>query len=83
MDFASEALANSLRIKVLTIVAVFCKEAVDLVEDFGNSCQYVTRGLDQAARLRGYLKAIQTDQGQSSLARHLINGRTIMTLSSR
>ena len=63
MDFVSDALANGRRIKVLTIVDDFSKEAVDLVADFGISGQYVTRVLDQAARFRGYPKAIRTDQG--------------------
>ena len=63
MDFVSDALANGRRIKVLTIVDDFSKEVVDLVADFGISGQYVTRVLDQAARFRGYPKAIRTDQG--------------------
>ena len=63
MDFVSDALANGRRIKVLTIVDDFSKEAVDLVVDFGISGHYVTRVLDQAARFRGYPKAIRTDQG--------------------
>lgn len=63
MDFVSDALANGRRIKVLTIVDDFSKEAVDLVADFGISGNYVTRVLDQAARFRGYPKAIRTDQG--------------------
>ena len=63
MDFVSDALANGRRIKVLTIVDDFSKEAVDLVADFGISGMYVTRVLDQAARFRGYPRAIRTDQG--------------------
>lgn len=63
MDFVSDALANGRRIKVLTIVDDFSKEAVDLAVDFGISGHYVTRVLDQAARFRGYPKAIRTDQG--------------------
>lgn len=63
MDFVSDALASGRRIKVLTIVDDFSKESVDLVADFGISGHYVTRVLDQAARFRGYPKAIRTDQG--------------------
>ena len=63
MDFVSDALASGRRIKVLTIVDDFSKESVDLAVDFGISGQYVTRVLDQAARFRGYPKAIRTDQG--------------------
>ena len=63
MDFVSDALANGRRIKVLTIVDDFSKGAIDLTVDFGISGHYVTRVLDQAARFRGYPKAIRTDQG--------------------
>lgn len=63
MDFVSDALASGRRIKVLTIVDDFSKESVDLAVDFGISGHYVTRVLDQAARFRGYPKAIRTDQG--------------------
>ena len=63
MDFVSDALASGRRIKVLTIVDDFSKEAIDLAVDFGISGHYVTRVLDQAARFRGYPKAIRTDQG--------------------
>ena len=63
MDFVSDALANGRRIKILSIVDDFSKEAIDLAVDFGISGHYVTRVLDQAARFRGYPKAIRTDQG--------------------
>lgn len=71
MDFVSDALANGRRIKVLTIVDDFSKESVDLVADFGISGHYVTRVLDQAARFRGYPKAIRTDQGPEFTGRAL------------
>ena len=63
MDFVSDALASGRRINVLTIVDDFSKESVNLAVDFGISGHYVTRVLDQAARFRGYPKAIRTDQG--------------------
>lgn len=63
MDFVSDALADGRRLKVLTIVDDFTKEAVDLAVDFGISGLYVTRILDQAARFRGLPVAIRTDQG--------------------
>lgn len=69
MDFVSDALASGRRIKVLTIVDDFSKESVDLAVDFGISGHYVTRILDQAARFRGYPKAIRTDQGPELPAR--------------
>jgi len=63
MDFVMDALATGRRIKILTEVDDCTKEVIDLAVDFGISGQYVTRILDQAARFRGYPKAIRTDQG--------------------
>lgn len=63
MDFVSDALSNGRRIKVLTIVDDFTKEAIDLVADHGISGQYVVRVLKRAAQFRGLPAAIRTDQG--------------------
>ena len=63
MDFVMDALSNGRRIKCLTIVDDFSREAIDIAVDFGISGEYVTRVLDQAARFRGYPKAVRTDQG--------------------
>jgi putative transposase len=63
MDFVMDALFNGRRIKILAIVDDCTRELVDLVVDFGISGRYVTRILDQAARFRGYPKAIRTEQG--------------------
>jgi len=71
MDFVMDALANGRRIKILTVVDDCTKEAIDLVADFGISGQYVTRILDQAARFRGYPRAIRTDQGPEFTGRAL------------
>ena len=58
MDFVSDALASGRRIKVLTIVDDFSKEAIDLAVDFGISGHYVTRALDQAARFQNPLETL-------------------------
>ncbi len=71
MDFVSDALANGRRIKVLTIVDDFTKESIDIVVDHGISGLYVARSLDQAARYRGYPKAVRTDQGPEFTSRVL------------
>ncbi|BAZ94621.1 transposase [Thiohalobacter thiocyanaticus] len=71
MDFVMDALANGRRIKILTVVDDCTKEAIDLAVDFGISGEYVTRILDQAARFRGYPKAIRTDQGPEFTGRAL------------
>lgn len=63
MDFVMDALFNGRRIKILAIVDDCTKELVDLVVDFGISGRYVTRILDNAARIRGFPEAIRTDQG--------------------
>ena len=71
MDFVMDALSHGRRIKILTIVDDCTKEAIDLAVDFGISGHYVTRVLDQAARFRGYPKAIRTDQGPEFTGRAL------------
>ena len=52
MDFVSDSLEHGRRLKCLTIVDDFTKEAVDIVVDHGISGHYVTRALDAAARFR-------------------------------
>lgn len=63
MDFVFDALASGRRIKCLTIVDDFTKEAVDVVADHSIGGVHLTRILDRAARFRGYPDAIRTDQG--------------------
>jgi len=71
MDFVMDALANGRRVKCLTIVDDFTKEAVDIVADHSIPGLYVTRVLDQAAQFRGLPKAIRTDQGPEFTGRAL------------
>ena len=71
MDFVMDALSHGRRIKILTIVDDCTKEAIDLAVDFGISGHDVTRVLDQAARFRGYPKAIRTNQGPEFTGRAL------------
>jgi putative transposase len=71
MDFVMDALSNGRRLKCLTIVDDFTKESIDIVVDHGISGLYVARVLDQAARFRGYPKAIRTDQGPEFTSRVL------------
>jgi len=71
MDFVMDALSNGRRLKCLTIVDDFTKEAIDIVVDHGISGLYVARVLDQAARFRGYPKAVRTDQGPEFTSRVL------------
>ena len=67
MDFVSVAVcrlgAVSRRIKCLTVADDFTRECVDITADFGIGGHYVTRLLDRATILRGYPKAVRTDNG--------------------
>ena len=63
MDFVSDALETGRRLKCLTIVDDFTKEAVDIVVDHGIGGEYVTHVLDHIARFRGLPRSVRTDQG--------------------
>jgi putative transposase len=63
MDVLSGALEYGRRLKCLTIVNDFTKEAVDIVVDHGISVRYVTRVLGCAAHSRGLPCSIRPDQG--------------------
>ncbi|WP_139337038.1 MULTISPECIES: IS3 family transposase [Burkholderiaceae] len=71
IDFVMDALSNGRRLKCLTIVDDFTKEAVDIVVDHGMCGLYVARALERAARFRGYPKALRTDQGPEFTGRAL------------
>ncbi|MCF7697656.1 DDE-type integrase/transposase/recombinase, partial [Mycetohabitans sp. B2] len=71
IDFVMDALSNGRRLKCLTIVDDFTKEAVDIMVDYGMCGLYVARVLERAARFRGYPKALRTDQGPEFTGRAL------------
>jgi putative transposase len=71
MDFVSDTLADGRRIKILTIVDDYTKEAVELAVDHGISGLYVTRILERAGRFRGLPRAIRTDQGPEFIGKAL------------
>jgi putative transposase len=58
-----DALEHGRRLKCLTIVDDFTKEAIDIVVDHGISGYYVARVLDQAGQFRELPWVIRTDQG--------------------
>ena len=72
MDFVSDALANGRRLKCLTVADDFTHECVDITVDHGISGAYVVRVLDQAARFRGYPRAVRTDNGPEFTSRAFI-----------
>jgi putative transposase len=69
MDFVMDSLANARRLKCLTVADDFTHESVDITVDHGISGGYVVRVLEQAARFRGYPKAIRTDGGPEFTSR--------------
>lgn len=69
MDFVSDALDNGRRIKCLVVADDYSHECVQITADFGMGALYVTRMLDEAARFRGYPKAVRTDNGPEFTAR--------------
>jgi putative transposase len=71
MDFVMDALSSGRRLKCLTVVDDFTKEALELVLDHSISGEYVTRALDQVVRFRGAPCAIRTDQGPEFTGRAL------------
>lgn len=77
MDFVSDSLSNSRRIKCLTVADDFSHECIDIAVDFGISGQYVTRLLDQAAIFRGYPIAVRTDNGPEFTSRAFLAWTTL------
>lgn len=63
IDFVMDALEHGRRLKCLTIVDDFTKEAIDIVVDHGISGHYVARVLEQAGHFRELPRVIRTDQG--------------------
>ena len=71
MDFVMDALDSGRRLKCLTLVDDFTKEAIEIVLDHSIPGLYVTRVLDQLGRFRGLPRAIRTDQGPEFTGRAL------------
>ena len=63
MDFVFDELANGRKVKTLTVVDDFTKEAVQIAVDTSIPALYVTRVLDQVGQFRGLPQVIRTDQG--------------------
>jgi putative transposase len=80
MDFVSDSLSNGRRIKCLTVADDFSHEYIDIALDFGNSGQYVTQLLDQAALFRGYPVAVRTDNGPEFTSRAFLAWTTLHSI---
>ena len=63
MDFVSDGLANGRRIRVLTIIDVYTREALKTVVDTSIGGQRVTRELDELHYQRGLPDVIVVDNG--------------------
>ena len=74
MDFVSDRLEHGLRLKCLTIIDDYTKEAIDIPVGHGISGEYVTRVLDAVDAFRGLLR---TDQGHEFPATHSIAGPAV------
>jgi transposase InsO family protein len=66
IDIVSDSLEHGRRLKCLTIVDDYTKEAIDIPVDHGISGEYVTRVLDRVGQFRGLPQVIRTDQGPES-----------------
>ena len=71
MDFVSDSLHYGRRLKCLTIVDDFTKEAIDIPVDHGISGEYVAGVLDRVGQFRGLPEVIRTDQGPEFTGRAL------------
>ncbi len=64
-----DALANGRRLKLLTVIDDFTKEAVTIEVGHSLTGEDVAAALDQVAQFRGCLKVIRTDQGPEFTSR--------------
>jgi putative transposase len=69
LDFVMDALANGRRLKILTVVDDFTKEAVLIEPAHSLTGDDVAELLDRAAQFRGYPQAVRTDQGPEFTSR--------------
>ena len=69
MGFVMDSLANARRLKYLAVADDFTHESINIMVDQGISGSYVVRVFEQAARFRGYPRAIRTDGGPEFTSR--------------
>ena len=72
MDFVFDRTAEGRVIKSLTIVDDATHEAVAIVSERAIGGQSLTRILDRIAKLRGYPRAIRTDNGKEFCGRAML-----------
>ena len=72
LDFMSDALANSRRFRILTVVDDFSRECLALVVDNSLSGIRVARELDQVAEMRGAPCMVVSDNGTELTSRAIL-----------
>ena len=72
MDFVSDALASGRRLKCLTVADDFSHECIDIAVAHAMPGGHVIQVLEQAARFRGYPRAVRTDNGPEFTSRAFI-----------
>ncbi|WP_416347314.1 IS3 family transposase [Denitromonas sp.] len=72
MDFVSDALASGRRLKCLSVADDFSHECIDIAVAHAMPGSHVIQVLEQAARFRGYPRAVRTDNGPEFTSRAFI-----------
>jgi putative transposase len=73
LDFVSDALANSRRFRILTVVDDFSRECLALVVDNSLSGIRVARELDRVAEMRGVPCMVVSDNGTELTSRAILS----------
>ncbi|MBB2963316.1 transposase InsO family protein [Methylobacterium sp. R2-1] len=76
MDFVSDALFDGRRLRALTIVDAFTREALAIEVDQGIKGEQVVAAVARLALLRGAPRAIQVDNGPEFVSKALTAGPT-------
>jgi putative transposase len=71
MDFVSDALFNGQRIRALTLVDNYTREALAIVVDSGIRGEYVVAAVEQVARQRSAPQLIRVDHGPEFVSKVL------------
>ena len=69
MDFVSDSLSNSRRIRCLTVADDCSHECADIAVDWGISGGYLKRIQDREVLFRDYPQAVPTDNGPEFTSR--------------
>ena len=76
MDFVSDALFDGRRLRALTVVDAFTREALAIDVDQGIKGEQVIAAMARIALIRGAPKTIRVDDGPEFIRRYSTDGRT-------